>query len=205
MSRVLWLVSLVSACASPDGGAGADSLGTLISPAGDAALVGAHGFGFDSPSNGQLALYVPGAADATCSDVARSLSNDRELDPTVLTPAGTCSMFLYAAYTPPEATTWFAAPATVVLNCAFGDGTWSQSADCDGGYCFSGDFWTGAPGTFDVTVSGGDGADYAVDLDLSLFSGQFPYASQETVSIEGEVVGTGDAAWCTDIGQSAYF
>ena len=201
----LGLLWLAVGCAPAGDEPAGTSWGTLTTDAGDIATMGGPGFAFDSPSNGQLAMYIPGASSATCSDVGRTLANDRELDPTVLTPAGTCSIFLYAAYTAPEATTWAAAPATVVLNCAFGDGAWSQSADCDGGYCFSGHFWTGAPGAFDATVSGGDGADYAVELDLSLLSGQFPYESQDTAPLEGAVSGTGEAVWCSDIGESAYF
>lgn len=202
---MLALLTLAPGCAPGGDDPPGDSWGTLTTDAGDVAAAGGPGFAFDSPTNGQLALYIPGSRTATCADVGRALSNDRDLDPGVLTPPGTCSIFLYAAYTAPEATTWTDAPATVVLNCAFGDGAWAQSADCDGGFCFSGDFWTGAPGVFTATVSGGDGADYAVDLDLSSFSGQFPYESQETAPLDGAVSGTGSAAWCTDIGQSAYF
>jgi hypothetical protein len=203
--RWVWLLSLCVGCAPKSNDPAVRVWGTLTTEAGDVATAGGTGFAFDSVSNGQLALFIPGASSATCSDVGRSLANDRELDPGVLTPAGTCSIFLYAAYSAPESTTWFAAPATVVLNCAFGEGSWSQSADCDGGYCFSGHFWTGAPGTFEATVSGGDGADYSVDLDLSRFSGQFPYESLETSPLEGEVSGAGEAIWCPDIGESAYF
>ena len=203
--RWAWLFSLCVGCAAAADDSAGSGWGALTTDAGDVATAGGSGFAFDSPSNGQLAMFIPGASSATCSDVGRALSNDRELDPGVLTPSGTCSIFLYAAYTAPDATTWFAGPATVVLNCAFGDGAWSQSADCDDGYCYSGHFWTGAPGTFDVTVSGGDGADYAVDVDLSLFSGQFPYESQDTAPLDGEVSGAGEASWCPDIGESAYF
>jgi len=203
--RSVWLASLCAGCAAAADDSADSGWGELTTDAGDVATAGGSGFAFDSPSNGQLAMFIPGASLATCSDVGRALSNDRELDPGALTPEGTCSIFLYAPYTAPDATTWFSAPATVVLNCAFGDGAWSQSADCDDGYCYSGHFWTGAPGTFDVTVSGGDGADYAVDVDLSLFSGQFPYESQDTLPLDGAVSGAGEASWCPDIGESAYF
>lgn len=203
--RLFSLVVLVGCAGKGLDDTGLQGIGTMTDPSGDSATISGTAYGFDSASNGRVALFYPGNANASCGDVARSLSGDADLDPTVITPSGTCSVFLLADYAAPGPTTFDAMPASLVLNCAFGDGSWTQSSDCDSGYCYTGDFWTGAPVSWSVTVSGGDESDYTWDATLSGGEGQFPYESLDAVSLTGEVTGTGSAGWCPEIGLSSYF
>ncbi len=205
MSYIALLVVGCVGGSADDSGAPSTGIGALVDPSGESATVGGTAFGFDSASNGKIALFFPGNEGASCGDVARSLSGDETLDPAAITPSGTCSVFVLADYVAPDETTWSDFPASVVMNCAFGDGSWTQSSDCDAGYCYTGDFWTGGPVTFSVTASGGDEADYPWDLTLADGAGQYPYVSFDPIALTGDVAGSGTASWCPEIGQSVYF
>lgn len=206
MMRLAWMVLAVGCSGKADDSGAGGGLGSFSDPDGDVATVSGTAFGFNSGSNSKLALFWAGSGTATCDDVSRALSGDKELDPTALTPSGTCSAFFYADYVAPDEASWSAAPASFVLNCAFGDGAWEETDACDAGYCYTGGhFWTGAPSSFSVTASGGDEADYAWDIDLDGGAGQYPYESLDGITLTGGASGSGDATWCADIGQSVYF
>ncbi len=200
---MIWMI-LGLACAGSGDDTGAAGMGTLSSDIGESAVVGDVGFGFNSATNGMLAMFFPGNTAATCDEVAASLSGE-QLDPTGITPGGTCSTFFYAEYGAPGPTTWTALPATLVMNCAMGEGTWAETGGCDGGYCYSGHFWTGAPESFEVTVSGGDGEDFGWALTSAGGDGQYPYETLDAVTLDGDVAGTGSAAFCEGIGETLYF
>lgn len=209
------MLLLLLGCGGKNGGDDGDAspLGTIVAErAGEAAdvLPGAA-FGFDSPSNGKALVYLSSNPDVTCDQMATVLEGPSadEWDPAVILPPGTCSMFLYATYDGDGA--WDIAPgemsvdALVVYNCAMDDGEWVESGDCEGGFCYSGHYWQGSPQAFSVTLSGGDGADYALSLETDQYAGGFTYESFDDAPASGRVAGELDVGWCPGFGTSSYF
>lgn len=204
----LGLLALLAGCAGKDGAAGVHWGDVTALRAGEHAVVeGRAAFGFDSASNGKALLYVTSNADATCDDATNGLSgNTSTFDPTRVLPAGTCSVFVYLDYDGASASVASpSAAATLALNCAMDEGEWVDAGEGDGDLVYSGPYWQGSPGEFDVTVSGGEGAAFALDLSMGAFDGTFIYESSDDAPADGEAAGSISAEWCEGFGQTTFF
>lgn len=209
------ILAALIACGGKDGGVDdGGPWGVIVAARGGETAtveVGAA-WGFNSDSNGKTLLYLSPNPDADCAAMATALQGPNagdDWDPAIITPPGTCSVFLYGDY--PAQTSWDVtpdAPSTtmlVVLNCAMDEGVWEQSGDCEGGFCYTGHYWQGSPQSYTLKLEGGEGEDFAMELAMDDYAGGFTYESMDDAPASGAVQGSASAGWCSDFGESAYF
>lgn len=175
---------------------------TTTTVSGDAYTSAAFGVN----ANGRIALLLTPNPDATCADAANYLTNP-DFDGEVVTPVGTCSIYVRASYDGgPLEVIDDAAAATVSLNCAMGDGEWvyEERDEGDVGYYFDGAWWIGSPDGFTLNVAGGDGSDFALALEMSSYNGSFTHdvAYPDPDPAAGKVTGETDVSWCADMGPA---
>lgn len=207
----LLAAALLTACTGDDGKPGETHWGDVVADrAGETASIdGLVAFGYNLGDTAIL-LVLPNAA-ATCADAFHMLDGDPEYDPTVANPPGTCTTFVHlSAYTTSgvTASSTAASPSTtsiIALNCAMDTGEWVQEQRNTFGYFYSGPYWQGSPEEATLTVSGGDEAGYALDVEMSSYDGNFIYESMEDAPASGSAAGSIDAAWCPDLAQTVYF
>jgi hypothetical protein len=203
---------LLAACGDKDDTGSADGpMGEIVAArAGESATVeNGSVYAFNSASNGKLVLYLGANAGLSCEDVGVALDGPEEpdWDRAAFLPPETCSVFAYVDFDA-AGVTWSAADsvaATLSVSCAMDPGSWEQSEDCLGSYCYTGHYWQGNPTTFQFGASGGDGEDVEWSVDMDGYDGQFTYESLEAAPASGHVAGSGTATWCPDIGQSSWF
>lgn len=199
------ILGLLLACADENAGGGYTLTGTVESAGSVADVRNAVAFGVNA--GGKAALFVSPNPDATCDDAGTFLGGPGEdWSPAVVNAAGYCNVYVsIPSYEGSIAVEDDMASATVVLGCAMDDGEWVQERhEDDEGYFYDGPWWQGSPEAFSITVEGGDDADFAVELEMHDFSGQFIY---DTVNTDpdpgtGTVSGTVTASWCADMGPS---
>ncbi len=179
--------------------------------AGERALVteGA-GWGFDSPTNGKAVFYFASSADLGCDEVGAALGGpeDPGWDRAALLPPETCAIFAYLDYDAGSGGGWTESDtisATLSVSCAMDPGAWEQSDECLGSFCYTGHYWQGNPTDFDLSVTGGAGDAYAVQLRMDGYDGHFTYESPDPAPASGTVNAVTEAGWCTEIGQTSWF
>jgi hypothetical protein len=198
-------LALLVACGEPGAG---DSFGTVR--AGDVSAEVVAGSAFGVNVNGRAIALLAGAPDLTCEQaVAYARVGSTDDDPGAFVPGGTCGVYVEVptAYAP-AGTTVSDDPtgALVALSCAMGDGAWSREERGDGDVdtYWSGPFWQGSPTGFDLSLSGGDEAPFALTLDMTAYAGSFVYDTENpdpdpatgTVAIDVEVT------WCPGLASA---
>lgn len=208
----LWLLACAGGAAKDDSAAAGGPWGTIVADrAGETATMSEGvGWGFDSPTNGKAVLYFAANAALSCAELGAALGGpeDPDWDRSALLPPETCALFAYIDYDAAAGVSWTEADtvaATLSVSCAMDPGTWEQSDDCLGSYCYTGHYWQGNPTDFTLAASGGSGADYAVDLEMDGYDGHFTYETIDPAPAGGRVAATTTAGWCADIGQTSWF
>jgi hypothetical protein len=210
--RALPLLGLLACADKADDSAVPDPLvsGT-VQPEGasESGEVAFHrGFAFDQ--GGRVIAYISSNPAASCDRVVEYLRPHEEpYDPSGLLTGGTCDLYfamdgysgdLSADDDPMAVAGW-------ALNCAMGEGSFvletRDSGDRD--YYWSGRWWQGRPTSYSYTLTGGAGADFTFDLQMSAYDGGFIYESMEGVPATGEVSGSIDLEWCPSLATTGLF
>ena len=179
---------------------------TIEGMAGEVALY--RGFGFDA--GGTMLAYLSSNPAADCGMIYDYLLvQDTPYDPTGTVLPGTCDIFMrLSAYEGSAAGEDDPmAAAGLVINCALGDGAFElQTRDGqDTDYYWTGDWWQGRPTDFAFALSGGDGSDYDLSLEMSAYAGNFIYEDMTDRPGTGAVTGAMTIEWCTDLGSTGLF
>ena len=205
MAVVGFVVTLLIACSGKDGG---DTLGTVT--AGDVSAEVLAGASFGVNVNGRAIVLHTSSADATCEDAVAYLRvGSADDNPEGVMPAGTCVVYVDVA-TGYDAAGFQASDdatrALVSVSCAMGDGAWvrEERGEGDLDWYWSGDLWQGVPAAFDLSLSGGDEADFALTLTMDDYDGSFVYdtAQPDPDPASGAVSITTDVAWCPGIASA---
>lgn len=206
---ILWML----ACGGGKDGATETHWGDITADrAGESASVDVlTAYGFNSPSNGKAIVFLTGNADASCDDATNGLSGGSEdFDPSVVLPAGQCSLFFQVTYSGGSFSDSASAgspsvDSIIAANCAMDEGDWAYEERDDWGWYYSGAYWQGSPQDYTLEVEGGDGADFTFTLDMQTWDGNFIYDNMEAAPAQGHVAGSGTASWCETFGQTSFF
>jgi hypothetical protein len=196
-------VLFLMACASEEGVAPLG--GTVTAETGESATVSAAtAYGVRV---GEVAgIVVSPNPETTCADAAAFvLGNDPDFNYGVVSGEGVCSLYVRLdAYEGASATLTDDPAATIALNCAMDEGEWAFEDRTEEGYYYSGPWWVGSPEGYTLAVSGGDDADFAVELEMDTYYGRFPYDNEEPEAdpASGAVAGGFTATWCEDMGPA---
>ncbi len=213
----LALAALLSGCDSGDTGPSRQQIGSVETADGTAEVWDSSTyFYFEQNGSGDatMALLFSAAEDLSCAEVAAAFpySGTGELgdyDPRPANIPGTCTLTvtdpqwdgeLKATLAEGDKTT----EATVSLDCFLDGGDWAEGAD-GWGYAPEELKWNAQPTSFDLDVSGEEGADATWAVELPTLKGK-PYGTLEDYApITGSVSGSGSAAWCADLASSSLF
>lgn len=201
------MILLILACGTPEKEA-ETNLGTITADrAGEAAdVLAAAGFGYSG--QGKAILVFTGNPDATCAGVASLLTSKDPVDPTDILQQHSCEFTTLMTYDGTKVTVEDdKLAATVALSCAMDEGEWNLETRDQGDkdYFYSGPYWQGHPESFSLSLSGGEGEDFAMDLEMSDYSGNFIYESLDAAPASGAVAGSVQFTWCPDLSQAAIY
>ncbi len=165
-------------------------------------------FGFHIDDVGYF--YVPSNPDATCDDVVGYLTHSGSsdpFDPTVVWLEGTCVLNVkLTGYDGGDFS--FTGEENYLegfwnMNCAMGDGEFVyETRNGYKDYYWSNSVWTGTPTVHDTSVSETEEeVSYSLTSEMSSWQGNYNDLLGD-VPLEGEVSGTVDVEWCSDLYQT---
>ncbi len=181
-------------------------------------------FGFDQ--GGSLIMYLSSTPEASCDTVTEYLNVGRgnPVDPVNVFTGGTCNMLIEV---PAESVgyegslSWTRGAdeggideisAASVIECAMGEGAFevtTLSAGDDPDYYWTGPnshWWQGTQVAYSLSITGGSGSAYAVDIDITALRGGFPregFSGNDPAT--GDISGSIEAEWCTALGSTGLF
>jgi hypothetical protein len=199
---------LLLACVDTDPGALAPLEGTITVESGEAADVSGV-TAFATFVGNKAAVVVSPNADSTCDDaVSYFAGGDADFNGETVGAPGFCNIYVRIDDFENGATMEDSTDATVSLNCAIGEGSWVWEERNQGyeGWYFSGPFWVGSPTGYTLSLSGEEDGDLTFSLEMSEYSGRFPYDADnpEADPASGRVAGGVVAEWCDDLDQGLF-
>lgn len=200
---------LLLACVEPAAEALDPIAGTVNVESGETAEVTALS-AFATTVGSKAAVVVSPNPDSTCDDAVAYFSGegDSDFNSETVSAAGYCNLYIRIDAYEEGAVMEDSTDATVSLNCAAGEGEWVYEERNDGykGWYFSGPFWVGSPTGVTLSLSGEEGGDLTLDIEMSEYSGRFPYDEDnpEADPATGEVKGAVVAEWCEDLSQGLF-
>jgi hypothetical protein len=200
---------LLLACAESETASLEPLAGTVVVESGEEAEVaGLSAFATFAGSN--AGVVVSPNPDSTCDDAVSYFSGggDPDFNGADVGAAGFCNLYVRIDQFENGAAMVDSTDATVSLNCAAGEGEWVYEERNKGykGWYFSGPFWVGSPTGYTLTLSGQEGGDLTLELEMSEYSGRFPYDEDnpEADPASGAVSGGVVAEWCEDLSQGLF-
>ncbi len=165
---------------------------------------------FATSTGSGFLLYLSNNPGATCETVVDYLRTDEAWDPNGFLTAGSCeilaSISTWDEASGASATDDALGAAGFSINCYFGDEEWvyeTRDSD-DRDYYYQGREWLGSPSVYSYDFSP-DGDNYAIDLSMSEYNGQFPYETLESFPASGAVSGTMTAERCDALATTPVF
>lgn len=170
-------------------------------------VITTEAFGYSR--DGHALVYFAGQPGHSCEDVSEYLSGDGG-DPSHILAPHTCEVSIKVEniYDAAGFSTSSKMEATVVLGCAFDEGAWEYGSmdQGDEGYFYSGPWWQGFPdSSFSLELSGGEGEDFEMTLEINDFDGSFSYEGFNDAVATGAVSGTLPVTWCEGMVDAQIF
>jgi hypothetical protein len=157
----------------------------------------------------QAGIVVSPNPDTECEDaVSYFAGGDSDFNGETVGAAGYCNIYVRIDDFEAGKTMVDDTSATISFNCAAGEGEWVYETRGGGGkaWFYSGPFWVGSPTSFSLTVSGEEEGDLTVEMEMSEYSGRFPYDEDnpEADPATGEVKGGVVAEWCDGLSAGLF-
>lgn len=195
------MIALLLAC-TQDKAVTAIDLGSIIADRADesAEVSAAAAYGYND--RGAALVFLTGNPEASCELVAEYLSTSGVWDTSQIMKAGSCQFYATLKYD--------GAPVEIKddllsafpgFGCAMDEGEWVAEDD----YLYSGPYWQGSPDGFSLGLSGGNGKEYELSLEMYNYTGNFIYENMDAAPATGAVVGTMPLQWCADLDQATIF
>lgn len=214
MKHHVWMICLLIACAGDEGEADGPVVqleGTIQENVtrieGEVAIY--HGFAFDQ--GGVFISYLSSNPESDCDSITDYLQDHSGYyDPSDVLVGGACDIYykISSAYEGEIAASDDPMVAAgMAINCYMGEGGWiletRDSDDTD--YYWQGEHWQGHPTGYDLSLTGGDGSGYSLDLNMTEYDGNFIYEDFDNDPASGSVSGTVELDWCPGLGTTPLF